>query len=94
MPGQISRENGKKGGRPLGSKANHTIQAEAIKAHLIEQVILEKDAIVKALIKQAKAGNLNAIKEILDRTLGKLKDVERVEFPFVVNLDKTREKYS
>lgn len=58
-------------GRP---KANHTIEAEALKAYLIERVRAEQEAIIDALIGQAKAGDIRAIQEALNRTLGKPKE--------------------
>ena len=84
MPGDTARENGKLGGRPRGSKARHTLQAEAIRAYLIEEVIKQKVGITKALIKKAKSGDITAIKEVYDRVLGKPK--EQVELPNEVNI--------
>ena len=87
MPGDTARENGKLGGRPRGSKARHTLQAEAIRAYLIEEVIKQKVGITKALIKKAKSGDITAIKEVYDRVLGKPK--EQVELPNEVHYIKT-----
>ena len=84
MPGDTARENGKKGGRPKGSKARHTLVAEAIRAHLIEEVDKQKIGITKALISKAKSGDVTAIKEIYDRVLGKPK--EQVGVPGEVNV--------
>lgn len=58
-------------GRPEGSKARHTLEAEAVRQHLIAEVIKNKAPIVAALIKQASEGSVPAIKELLDRMFGK-----------------------
>ena len=71
MPGDTARENGKKGGRP---KARHTLEASALRAYIIEEVVKQKSALVKKLIEKAKGGDIAAIKELLDRTLGKSKE--------------------
>ena len=55
-------------------KEQRTIQSEKLREYLIEQVIKEKSPIIKALIKKAKGGDTGAIKEILDRALGKAKE--------------------
>ena len=68
MPGDISRENGKKGGRPKGS---HTIQAEKAKAELIKTYIANIQPINEALINKAKEGDIQAIKELHDRVYGR-----------------------
>ena len=68
MAGITSRENGKKGGRP---KAAHTIQAEKAKATLIREYIRNIKPINKALIKKAKEGDIQAIRELHDRVYGK-----------------------
>jgi hypothetical protein len=62
------------GGKRQGSgrkKAPHTIQAEAFKAFLIEKVIAEQEPIVTALISKAKSGDVPALKEVMERVLGK-----------------------
>lgn len=70
-----------KGGKRKGAgrkKASHTIKAEAARKYLIEQVIKEIEPLVKALIKQGKAGNITALKEIFDRALGRVTDDIRI----------------
>lgn len=66
--GDISRENGKKGGRP---KAAHTLQAEAGKALLIKMYMENIKPINEALLNKAKSGDIAAIKELHDRVHGK-----------------------
>ena len=62
-------------GRPKGSKATHTLEAQAFRQYLIQETIKNKEAIVTSLIEQAKAGKLPAIKEILDKVIGKTLDL-------------------
>jgi len=61
-------------GNKLGGrkKAQHTIQAEALKKYLIEEIIKQKAPIIKALIREAKKGNVQALREVLDRILGRV----------------------
>src|SRR5687767_6953530 len=66
-----------KGGKREGAgrkKAPHTLQAEAYKAYLIQEVMKEAAPIVAALIKRARLGDVQAIKEIHERTMGKVKE--------------------
>jgi hypothetical protein len=65
-------------GRKKGGKASHTLKAEQDRKYLIEQVIKEIEPLVSALIKQGKAGNITALKEIFDRVLGKVTDDIRI----------------
>ncbi len=55
------------------SKGNpYTQQVARLRAALMEAVTPEKlTAIVQALIREAEGGNIPAIREVLDRTLGK-----------------------
>lgn len=61
-------------GRKKGSVASHTLAAQEIRVCLIEEVLKAKRPIVKALVNKAKEGDVAALREILDRTLGKVKD--------------------
>src|SRR3990167_9162404 len=72
MAGIASIENGKKGGRPKGSKATHTIQAEAAKAQLIQAYLDNIVPINQALVDKAKAGDIQAIRELHERVFGKV----------------------
>ena len=63
-----------RGGKREGAgrrKAPHTIQAEAFKAFLIQKVIEDQEPIVRALIDKAKTGDVPALKEVMERVLGK-----------------------
>ena len=71
---EASRQNGKLGGRPKGSKAKHTIEAELARARLVEKFIEAFDPIVDRQIAQAKRGDDRARKDLLDRALGKPKE--------------------
>lgn len=60
-----------KGGRPKGSKAAHTITAEAGKALLIKMYLENIVPINEALLKKAREGDMQAIKELHDRVYNK-----------------------
>lgn len=66
-------------GRPKGSKASHTLEAETFRRYLIQETIKNKEAIVASLIEQAKAGKIPAIKEILDKVIGKTLDLNELQ---------------
>ena len=68
MSGQISRENGKHGGRPKGTNA---ITAEMMRERIAEMLEPQVKDIVQALIKKAKKGDIRATKELFDRAYGK-----------------------
>ena len=66
-----------RGGKRIGAgrkKEQRTIQSEKFREYLIEEVIKEKAPIVKALIDKAKLGEILAIKEVLERVAGKVKE--------------------
>lgn len=71
MAGQASIENGRKGGRKVGSKATHTVQAEKAKALLIKMYLEKVKPINEALLKKAMDGDIQAIKELHDRVWGR-----------------------
>jgi hypothetical protein len=79
-------------GRPKGSKAPHTIQAEKAKARLIEMFIEEQEPVFEALIKSAKEGYTPAIKELFERVWGKVPSVletdpdGEIKLPFVISI--------
>jgi hypothetical protein len=58
-------------GRP---KEKRTIQAEKLREFLIAEVLREKGPIIEALIAKAKTGDVPAIKELLERSIGKVKE--------------------
>lgn len=71
MAGDISRQNGKKGGRPKGEAS---ILAERARIRLAQKITEELEPLMEAQIEQAKKGNTAAFKELLDRGFGKVKE--------------------
>ena len=61
----------KTGGKMKGSKHKETLKREALRDFLIQEVIKEKIPLTKALIEKGKLGEVQALKEIFDRVLGK-----------------------
>ena len=61
-------------GRKKGGIASHTLQAVAFRRALIDATLKEKAPIIKALIEKAKSGDVPALREIIDRVLGKVTD--------------------
>jgi hypothetical protein len=58
-------------GRKIGSRAQHTLQAEQGKALLIQMYLENIRPINQALIDKAKSGDIQAIKELHDRVYNK-----------------------
>lgn len=76
MPFQKGNKLSKGGGRP---KASHTLQAATAKAELIRMYMENVKPINEALLKKAKEGDMQAIKELHDRVWGKApQDVQLV----------------
>lgn len=61
-------------GRPKGAISKSTKEALAFKEYLIKRVIKEKNDLITALLTKAKSGDVMAIRELLDRALGKAKE--------------------
>lgn len=57
-------------GRPKGSLANHTLQAQEFRKQLMQRLIEEAKPIIDALFKKGKQGDIVAIREIMNRTVG------------------------
>jgi hypothetical protein len=68
MAGDISRQNGKKGGR---KKASHTIEAEAGRAFVVATIARNLKPLIEAMVEEAKKGNVQAFRELFDRAWGK-----------------------
>jgi len=68
MSGLTSKRNGKLGGRP---KNTSTIKNEQARNVLAQMVCEEIIPLGKQLIKQAKKGNILAMKELFDRAFGR-----------------------
>lgn len=63
--------NGRKGGRPKGSKSATTLRVEEARQQLIKAYMDNIVPINEALVKKASEGDLQAIKELHDRVYGK-----------------------
>ena len=61
-------------GRKKGSKASHTLQAEVLRKYLIEEVIKQKSPLIQALINKGLTGDVSALREIFERSIGKVSD--------------------
>ena len=51
---ETARENGKKGGRPKGSKSQNTLAKEAAREHVRQRITAELDPIIDAALQRAK----------------------------------------
>jgi hypothetical protein len=58
-------------GRPKGTLASHTLQAQEMRKRLIKAALENWDAIIFSLIDRSIAGDSRAISELLDRVFGK-----------------------
>jgi len=63
-------------GRPKGSVSDQTLVALALREYVLGEVIKNKESIVKALISQAKKGNISAIRELFEIAIGKTDRIE------------------
>ncbi len=67
-------------GNPGGRGNPHAAQVGRLRAALLEAVTPEDiAAIIARLIEQAKGGDVRAIKEVFDRTLGKPQEADFIE---------------
>jgi hypothetical protein len=64
MPGDTARENGKKGGRPR-------LEATVLREALIAAMEAKAKPLADALVDKALEGDVPALREVLDRGLGK-----------------------
>lgn len=69
MAGDISRENGKKGGRKKGAAA---ILAEKSREYIAKRVAKEQGPIIDKAIEQARAGDDKARQFLYERGFGKV----------------------
>lgn len=60
-----------KGGRPKGSKATHTLEAEESRKILIAKALSRIGPIADALIEKATKGDIQATRELFDRIWGR-----------------------
>ncbi len=66
-------------GRPAGSQSEKSLEREALRQYIFDQVSQNKEAIITALIKEATSGQVSAAKELLERCLGRVKGEPEVE---------------
>ncbi|GEM_PF-4172906 len=66
-------------GRPQGSKSQKTLEQEALRQYIFDEVKRNQQKIVGSLIRQAVKGQVQATKELLERTLGKVKNEHEIE---------------
>lgn len=86
MPGDASRFNGIKGGRPKGTFAKSTLDAAAAKQKLIEAYIKAAEPINQALITKAMTGDIQAIRELHDRVYGKAPQDLKIEGEMIAKI--------
>ena len=92
MPAPKGNQYAKGHGRPKGSKDPNTLKRERLQAYIIRRFIAEKKPIIDALIAKAKAQDVQAIRELLDRALGRsvtnLKSEGPIELaPLTIQID-------
>jgi hypothetical protein len=60
-----------RGGKRPGAGRKKGLDAEAYRKYLIDQIVIHKAPLVDALIKKGISGDVQALKEIGDRALGR-----------------------
>lgn len=63
-----------KGGRPKGCKSNHTLQAEQYRVILIKKILENAEPLAQALIDKGLEKDVPALREIHERSLGKVRE--------------------
>lgn len=58
-------------GRKKGSKASHTLQAEAGRAFVVATIARHLKPLLAAMVEKAKEGNVQAFSELMDRGWGR-----------------------
>ena len=61
-------------GRPFGSKAQHTVEAEQSRAYVIKRIAEELEPIVNKHIELAKAGDIRGLEYLINQAAGKPKE--------------------
>ena len=74
-------------GRKKGSKASHTLEAEAVKVLYVEMAKVHAKPVAEALIKKATNGDVSAIKEFNDRAFGRAPQAVQIEGEVKLKLD-------
>jgi len=60
--------------------ASHTLKAQEVRKLLIEEIGKEAKPLIKALIVKGKAGDVKAIQELFNRSMGKVADNLKLDF--------------
>ncbi|HDY66726.1 MAG TPA: hypothetical protein ENH85_02925 [Candidatus Scalindua sp.] len=91
----------KTGGRKKGAKDKKTLEKELLLSYLTQKIIKGKGKWVPALLKSMEKGDIRAIKEGLDRVLGKAtesvditSDGERLDGINLLNIDLSKLNYA
>jgi len=87
---EIARENLKKArqvGRPKGSKAAHTLDAEAGRAYIIMRVQKSLEPIMDKAIELAIEGDNTARKDLMDRAFGRPAETLEVHGDIILKID-------
>lgn len=87
MAGIASVINGKKGGRPVGSKSGHTLEAEAVKTLYIDLAKEHAKPVALAILQKALKGDMTAAREFNDRAFGRAPQAIQVEGEVKLKLD-------
>ena len=60
--------------------ASHTLKAQEVRKLLIEEIGKEAKPLIKGLIVKGKAGDVKAIQELFNRSMGKVADNLKLDF--------------
>lgn len=74
MPGNASRQNGKKGGRPKGTLNPTTVDKIAALRLFRQRIVEHQEPLIQAHLKAAQSGNIQALNSLWDRLYGPPKE--------------------
>lgn len=74
-------------GRKVGTKAQHTIEAEQARAYVIKRVVEELDPILDKHIKLAKEGDMRGLEYLINQAIGKPKETMEVAIEATLKVD-------
>ena len=74
-------------GRKVGSKAQHTIEAEQARAYVIKRVVEELDPIIDKHIEMAKAGDRQGLEYLINQAIGKPKETVEMNVETTLRVD-------
>lgn len=89
MIDSIKKHGGKRdgAGRPKGTKANHTVEAESARAYVIKRITEELEPIVTKHIELAKAGDRQGLEYLINQGIGKPRETMEVTVDATLKLD-------